>query len=236
MKYFTHYSSATPPNLHDKVFSLQIRIGFVLLITAFTVLWLPFMVHADSPTFQVIKVLTTDAAGKSVPAGDLRLGDKIRIVVRVSVNSNGPPRIVSVTTDNAPKLKVHVNNVEEQLTLVYPSTSSTPKTENLVDYPELPSADKDSDTNTGDVVFGKTIQASDTITSFDITRNLNGIGLDKLTGHLRIRDQGPSMRFQFECYIRGRRGRRVSSHNGRWKPCAAERRTRDAGNSERPKG
>ena len=152
------------------------------------------MGHADSPAFKVHKVLTTDAAGKSVSANDLRLGDKIRIVVRVSVTLNGPPRIVGVTTNNAPKLKVHVNGSQEELTLVYPLTSSTSKTENLVDYPNLPSADKDSDTNTGDVVFVKTIQASDRITSFDITRN-DGMGIDKLTGHFRFRDQGNALAF-----------------------------------------
>ena len=188
MKNFTHLILKKPPpsTLHTIRQSVYKSVSVVvLLLTAFTMLWVPSVVHADSPTFHVRKVLTTDADGNSVPADALRLGDKIRIVVRVTVTTNGPPRILTYQNGVTPTLVVGVNNIDEQFVLVYPSvevpSTGGPNTKNLVDF-----MDDDGNANTGDLVFSKTIQASDSIESFGMVQN----GVNRVKSFVnRIRDQ-----------------------------------------------
>jgi hypothetical protein len=123
----------------------------MLLMTAFTVVLAPSVVHADRPTFKVIKVLTTDASGNSAPANALRLGDRIRIVVRADAGDNGPPRITAVGGN----VDLKVNGITGDLPLVHPTATG-----NLVDY-----VDDDSNLHTGDLVYGYTIEADDTIST-----------------------------------------------------------------------
>ena len=57
-----------PSTLHTISKSVYKSISVVvLLMTAFTVVLAPSGVHADKPTLQTIKVLTTDASGNSAP-------------------------------------------------------------------------------------------------------------------------------------------------------------------------